>query len=96
MLTKEDFTMKWGIMWVLLMAMLMFGIFAFFYNSDILYCMYCALGVLFFGIYLIIDTQLILGGKRLELTIDEYVAAAMFIYIDIIQIFLKILAMLKK
>lgn len=47
-----------------------------------------------FGIYLIVDTQLIMGGKQVELAIDEYILAAMMLYIDIIQIFLYILRLL--
>lgn len=49
-----------------------------------------------FGIYLIIDTQMILGGKTIELSIDDYALAAMLLYIDIIQIFLYILQLLGK
>lgn len=37
---------------------------------------------------------MILGGKTIELTIDEYGLAAMLLYIDIIQIFLYILRLL--
>ena len=47
-----------------------------------------------FGFYLIVDTQMIMGGKSIELSIDEYILAAMLLYIDIIQIFLYILRIL--
>jgi FtsH-binding integral membrane protein len=47
-----------------------------------------------FGIYLIIDTQLIIGGKRLELSLDDYVIGALILYMDIIQIFLYLLQMM--
>ena len=77
--------------------MLQLVIFGFFWpTSSFLYSLYCALGVLLFGIYLIIDTQMILGGKRIQLSVDEYVAAAMMLYIDVIQIFLYILSMLSR
>jgi len=42
----------------------------------------------------VIDTQLIIGGKRLQLSMDEYVVGALLLYIDIIQIFLYILMIL--
>jgi len=35
-----------------------------------------------------------MGGKQVELAIDEYILAAMMLYIDIIQIFLYILRLL--
>jgi FtsH-binding integral membrane protein len=49
-----------------------------------------------YSIYLIIDTQLILGGKNAELTMDNYVLGAVLLYIDIIQIFLQLLRILGK
>jgi FtsH-binding integral membrane protein len=51
-------------------------------------------GVLLFSIYLVIDTQMIMGGKSVELRVDEYTLAALLLYIDIIQIFLYILQLL--
>lgn len=63
--TPTDFTVKWGIIFVVLMAMLMFGIFTIILWSPILNNLYCCLGVILFGIYLVIDTQLIIGGRRL-------------------------------
>ena len=51
-------------------------------------------GVFVFGIYLIVDTQMIVGGKHVELSVDEYVLAAMLLYVDIVQIFLYILRLL--
>jgi FtsH-binding integral membrane protein len=49
-----------------------------------------------YSIYLIIDTQLILGGKNAELTMDNYVLGAVLLYIDIVQLFLQILRILGK
>ena len=94
--TPTDFTIKWGIVIVILMAMLMLGIFSIFVWSPFLNNLYCSLGVIVFGIYLVIDTQLIIGGRRLEITMDDYVVGALILYIDIIQIFLYLLALLGK
>lgn len=44
-----------------------------------------------YSVYILIDTQLVLGGKNKELTLDNYVLGAMILYVDIIQLFLKIL-----
>lgn len=94
--TPTDFTIKWGIVIVILIAMLMLGIFSIFIWSPFLTNLYCCLGVICFGIYLVIDTQLIIGGKRLELSMDDYVVGALILYIDIIQIFLYLLQLLSK
>lgn len=63
--TPTDFSIKWGIIIVILMAMLMLGIFSLFIWSPFLDNLYCSLGVILFGIYLVIDTQMIIGGRRL-------------------------------
>ncbi len=47
-----------------------------------------------YSIYLIIDTQLIIGGRNQELSLDNYILGAAMLYIDIIQLFLQILRLL--
>ena len=49
-----------------------------------------------FSIYLIFDTQLILGRFGMQYEIDDYILAALNIYIDIIQLFLFILNLLRR
>lgn len=89
--TPSDFTIKWGIVVVILMAMIMLGIFSIFAWAPFLRTLYCSLGVILFGIYLVIDTQLIIGGKRIQLSMDDYVVGALLLYIDIITMFLYLL-----
>jgi FtsH-binding integral membrane protein len=96
MFTKSDFTVKFGIIIVILVAMLILGIVSIFAWSPFLDNLYCCLGVILFGIYIVMDTQMIMGGKRLQLSMDDYVVGALILYIDIIQIFLYILEMLSK
>ena len=54
--TKTDFTAKWGIIFVFAMALLILSIFGIIFYSYILQMVICTLGVLLFGIYLIMDT----------------------------------------
>jgi FtsH-binding integral membrane protein len=49
---------------------------------------------LFYVGYILVDTQLILGGKNKELSLDNYVLGAVLLYVDIISLFLKILKIL--
>ena len=46
--------------------------------------MYCCFGVILFGLYLVFDTQLIMGGKKYEFDYDDYIWGALMLYIDII------------
>ena len=49
-----------------------------------------------FGIYLVYDTQLIANGKRYGLSLDDYVIAAIVIYLDVIYIFLRVLSIMSR
>ena len=52
-----------------------------------------AMGIVY-TIYLLVDTQLLLGGKKKSLSLDNYALGAVIIYTDIIQLFLQILKVL--
>lgn len=45
-------------------------------------------------VYLLVDTQWIMGGKKKELKLDNYAMGAAVLYMDIISLFLKILQIL--
>lgn len=51
--------------------------------------------VLLFSMYIVYDTQLILGGKHEhQFTIDDYVIAALSLYLDIINLFIHVLSII--
>ena len=50
-----------------------------------------AVGVIIYSLYIIYDTQLILGNKTFEYNVDDYCLAALNLYIDIINMFIYIL-----
>lgn len=52
---------------------------------------YAGIGCTIFTIFLAIDLKLITGGGRYELSEDDYVLGAIYIYLDIINIFLYVL-----
>jgi protein lifeguard len=93
--TKTDFTFLGGFLFVLTFVMFMWGILILIFGYF-LYTLYCLFGVLLFSIYLIFDTQLILGRFGMQYEIDDYILAALNIYIDIIQLFLFILSLLRR
>ena len=49
------------------------------------------IGIVIMSIYLTIDTQLILGGKRYQIEIDDYIIGVIYLYTDIVAFFLVIL-----
>merc|ERR1712150_68117 len=51
-----------------------------------------AIGAILFSFYIVYDTQLIVGGKHEhQFGIDDYVFAALNIYLDIINLFIYLL-----
>jgi hypothetical protein len=52
--------------------------------------------VFIFGIYVIVDTQMIMGSHKYGITMDDYILGALILYIDIIQLFLYILRLLSE
>ena len=95
--TKFDFTYCSGILFVLLLNLIIFGILAAILPSDVLNTTYCVLGTLLFSVYLVVDTQLIMGGnKTYAISPEEYIFAALNLYLDIINLFLYILRLVGK
>lgn len=93
--TKTDFTFLVGMLFVCVPLLILLGIFSFAFGYF-LNTLYCCLGVLVYSIYLIIDTQLIMGNCGIAYQVDDYIMAALNIYLDIIQLFIYILSLLSR
>lgn len=90
--TKIDFTGAGVYLFVFALILMLFGIVSIFMRSKILSILYASLGAGLFSMYLIFDTQLMLGGKhKYSISPEDYVIAALNIYVDIINLFLLIL-----
>ena len=63
-------------------------------HSSLLLGLYAAVFAVIYSIYILIDTQMIMGGKKYEISLDNYVFGAVMLYIDIIGLFLKLLRLL--
>ncbi len=61
--------------------------------SYVMNLLYASLGALVFSLYLVFDTQLMLGGShKYSISPEEYIFAALNLYLDIVNIFIYILA----
>ena len=90
--TKWDFTMMGGCLFVALIVLLVFGFLSIFFYSRILHLVYACLGALIFALYLVFDTQIMMGGgKKYSLSPEEYIFAALNLYLDIVMLFMYIL-----
>jgi len=91
--TKWDFTMMGGILVCILFGLMIFGIVMIFvpYNKY-LQMVYGGAGALIFSLYLVYDTQMMMGGDhKYSISPEEYVFAALALYLDVINIFLFVL-----
>ena len=103
--TKTDFTGMGpylvGALLSLIVCSLIGSLFGMLYNVPFLQNMYAGCGCLLFSLFIIYDTQMILGGKdasgnarKAEISLDDYVFAALNLYLDIINLFIYLLQLL--
>ena len=92
--TKSDFTLSGGILYIVGIVLILLVFVNFFIGSSILGMLISGAFAILFGIYLVYDTQLIVGGKCAELELDDYILGALMLYTDIIGMFVSILQLL--
>jgi FtsH-binding integral membrane protein len=84
---------------VVYLAMFPLIVISFFVGLGALNTLYCCLGVILYGLFLIIDTIMITGGKTMSnkaCSMDDYVIGAMMLYMDIVMLFLYLLQLFGK
>jgi len=90
--TKRDFTGAGPYLFMALWMMILYGFLLSFFPSfrHSTQTAYSLIGVLIFSFYVVFDVQLILGGKhnKFRFGVDEYVFAALSVYLDIVNLFL--------
>jgi len=97
--TKHDFT-GWNpylqaVLWTMICFSLTMFIWSFFAPiPEAVQMVYSFLGVILFSLYIVYDTQCIVGGRQRQLEIDDYCLAALMLYLDILNLFLHLLRLL--
>ena len=73
-------------------------IIGFIIRTNALNILYCCLGLLFYSLFLIVDTMMICRDNKsaggMAISYDDYVLCALNLYLDIIMIFVYILRLL--
>lgn len=93
--TKIDFTIMGSFLMVAAIVLLVVTIVAMFFPGKLMTLIIASAGALIFSLYLIYDTQMMVGGDhKYSLSPEEYVFAALTIYVDIINIFMYILTII--
>merc|ERR1712018_798977 len=92
--TKIDFTGLGPYLFIACWCLFIFGIMAIIFSStgnNVLYTVYSSAMALLFSMFLVYDTQRIMGGKKHQISPEEHIWASIEIYIDVVYIFLAIL-----
>lgn len=91
--TKIDFTVCGGMLCGVLVIFIFAGfLMAFLPKTKWTMIGFGSVGALIFSLYIVYDTQLMMGGKhKYSLSPEEYIFAALNIYLDIINLFMYIL-----
>ncbi|XP_060774635.1 transmembrane BAX inhibitor motif containing 1a [Neoarius graeffei] len=93
--TKVDFTKCGGLFCVLGLVVFVTGIITAIVLSfkyiPWLHMLYAAIGAIVFTLFLAYHTQLLIGNRKHAINPEEYVFAALSIYVDVLQIFLFLL-----
>lgn len=94
--TKWDFTVMGGVLFVAVIILFLFGIVAAILpGNKTLTLVYASIGALIFCVYLVYDTQMIIGGKhKYSISPEEYIFAALSLYLDVINLFLYLLTII--
>ncbi len=93
---KRDYTISWRIFLTLAIAGLFLGIVRIFYRSEGTELLASFLGILSGCFYVLYDTQMLFGGSARSFDLDDYILAALNIYLDIVILFVKLLKFLSK
>lgn len=91
MQTKHDLTGLLGIAFILGMCLFAFGlvimIMSFWVKIKFLHMVYAIGAAFLFMLYLAIDIQMIMGGRKFEISPEDHIFAAIQLFIDIVYIF---------
>ena len=91
--TKTDFTLCGSMLFIVSCCLLILSIFAIFFKFLAVFV--ATIGIFLYAVYLVYDTQLLLGNKENALDLEDYILGALMLYMDIINMFLYLLQILK-
>ncbi|XP_072253397.1 protein lifeguard 3-like isoform X2 [Leuresthes tenuis] len=93
--TKVDFTSCGGFLCIAAVLLMIIGIVTAivlsFQYVPWLHMLYAAIGAIVYTLFLVYNTQLLIGNRELAISPEEYIYGALSLYVDIVQIFLFIL-----
>lgn len=95
--SKFDLTTMWIFPLILMVTALGLGFAAWLTQIPWLHLIYCAIGIVAFSIYIVIDTQMMIGGRGRKVTIapEDYIYCCLSLYIDLTNMFIFVMSLMK-
>ena len=92
-IATRDFTEYYTYVVAIFMCLIFIGIVNIFFNNTIIQIIISGGGALVFACFIVFDMQMILGQKHIKYkySIDDFILAAMSLYLDVINMFLYII-----
>lgn len=79
----------------MIMALSIGSLVSIFYRGEFFSFIIAVAGAAVFSMYIIYDLQMIMGDRKLNISPEEYIFAALNLYVDIIRIFMELLKILR-
>ncbi|XP_034042273.1 protein lifeguard 3-like [Thalassophryne amazonica] len=93
--TKVDFTSCGGVLCIFSVVLVIIGIVTAivlsFQYVPWLHMLYAAIGAIVYTLFLVYNTQLLIGNREVAISPEEYIYGTLALYVDIVHIFLFIL-----
>lgn len=95
-IATTDFTEYYTYLVAIFICLIFIGIVNIFFNNTIIQVIISGGGALVFACFIVFDMQMILGQKHIKYkySIDDFILAAMSLYLDVINMFLYIIQFL--
>ena len=95
-IATTDFTEYYTYLVAIFFSLILIGIVNIFFNNTIIQIIISGGGALVFACFIVFDMQMILGQKHIKYkySIDDFILAAMSLYLDVINMFLYIIQFL--
>ena len=95
-ISTTDFTEYYTYVVAIFMCLIFIGIVNIFFNNTIIQIIISGGGALIFACFIVFDMQMILGQKHIKYkySVDDFILAAMSLYLDVINMFLYIIQFL--
>ena len=95
-IATTDFTEYYTYAVAIFFSLILIGIVNIFFNNTIIHVIISGGGALVFACFIVFDMQMIIGQKHIKYkySIDDFILAAMSLYLDVINLFLYIIQFL--